>query len=102
MKKVVMTTMLTAATLAVLFMSGCASVARRPSVGWVDNNVRPLKTGVAEQRSCYFFVLPSAIEGDLSITAAMKNGGITKVHHIDFEMESAFPYIYNRTIIYGE
>ena len=42
--------------------------------------------------------------GDCSVTEAMKNGEIKKVHHIDTEIKSIFFGIYERytTVIYGE
>jgi TRL-like protein family len=41
--------------------------------------------------------------GDASITAAMANGGITKIHHVDHETENILG-IWARytTIVYGE
>ena len=41
--------------------------------------------------------------GDASITAAMQNGGITKIHHVDQETENILG-IWARytTIVYGE
>lgn len=41
--------------------------------------------------------------GDASITAAMKNGGITRVHHVDNETMSILGvYAKYTTIVYGE
>jgi hypothetical protein len=42
--------------------------------------------------------------GDGSIDAAIKNGGITKVHHIDHEVSSFLfsLWIQDKTIVYGE
>jgi len=41
--------------------------------------------------------------GDASISAAMKNGGITRIHHVDHETQN-FLGIYAKyvTIVYGE
>ena len=101
--------MLSVATLSVVLMSGCTT--KGPISGWVDNDVKPVKTGMAEHRACVFFYAPAMTIGpiaglpagsDLTIGTAMKNGGITKVHHIDFEVESNFPLIYTRLIVHGE
>ena len=41
--------------------------------------------------------------GDASITAAMKNGGITRVHHVDNETMTILGlYAKYTTIVYGE
>jgi hypothetical protein len=41
--------------------------------------------------------------GDASIAAAMKNGGITKVHHVDNETTNILGiYAKYVTIVYGE
>jgi hypothetical protein len=41
--------------------------------------------------------------GDASISAAMRNGGITQIHHVDHET-SSFLGVYAKyiTIVYGE
>jgi hypothetical protein len=41
--------------------------------------------------------------GDASISAAMRNGGITRIHHVDHETSSFFGF-YSKytTIVYGE
>jgi TRL (tRNA-associated locus)-like protein len=41
--------------------------------------------------------------GDASISAAMKNGGITRIHHVDHETQNFFGfYAKYTTIVYGE
>jgi hypothetical protein len=41
--------------------------------------------------------------GDASISAAMKNGGITRIHHVDHETSNFFGiYSTYTTIVYGE
>lgn len=42
--------------------------------------------------------------GDCSVTEAMKNGEIKKVHHVDTEMKSILLGIYEKytTVVYGE
>lgn len=42
--------------------------------------------------------------GDASIEAAMKNGGITRVHHVDHEVSSFLLglWVGDATIVYGE
>ena len=42
--------------------------------------------------------------GDCSVAAAMKNGGINKIHHVDIEIKSIFFGIHEKytTVVYGE
>ncbi len=42
--------------------------------------------------------------GDASMDAAMKNGGITKVHHVDYEVSSILfgLFLKSTTIVHGE
>lgn len=89
MKKLALLAVLAASTM----MSACAVIptnmsifspiavdAVSPNRAFVNNDVKPLKRGEATQTGIVLF---SA--GDASIEAAMKNGGITKVHHVDYK-----------------
>lgn len=64
----------------------------------VDNGVRPIKRGEATSGSIFLFGT-----GDASISAAMRNGGITRIHHIDYSVMNIM-YLYSeiKTIVYGE
>ncbi len=67
-------------------------------IAGVDNNVGMSKVGEAESTAIIFFA-----QGDCSIKAAMENGGITKVHHVDSESFSVLGlYSVTKTIVYGE
>ena len=58
-----------------------------------------LKVGTAECQS----VLCIVATGDASIEAAMKDGGITKVHHVDWEVKNILGVIGNyKTVVYGQ
>ena len=64
----------------------------------VDNAVSPVKTGEAEAKG-----IIGICTGDASIKAAMDNGGITKVHHVDMEATSVLSiYGVVKTVVYGE
>ena len=92
------------------FVSGCAipytaaaygglvtDQVKGPVAG-VDNSVNPTKQGVAEAKSIVLFAT-----GDASIASAMKNGNITKVHHVDNEVFSVLGlYCRYTTVVYGE
>lgn len=64
----------------------------------VDNSVRPLKRGETTSGGIIMFGT-----GDGSIGTAMLNGGITKVHHVDYSvMNILYLYTEIKTIVYGE
>lgn len=69
-----------------------------PDTGFIDNSVKPVKCGAATASGIICFT-----EGDCSIAAAMKNGGITKVHHIDYKVKNILGIIgETTTLVYGE
>ena len=56
------------------------------------------KTGRADAWGIVFFAT-----GDASISAAMRNGGITRVHHVDHETLNILGWFAKyTTIVYGE
>ena len=69
-----------------------------PDTRFVDNNVKPEKVGEATATGIIFFT-----EGDSSIAAAMKNGGIKKIHHVDYRTRNIFGISASQTTcVYGE
>lgn len=71
---------------------------QRGAVAGVDNSVRPTRTGTAMAKGILIFS-----SGDASIKAAMENGNIKKVHHVDSEqMNILGVYAEHTTIVYGE
>ena len=94
--------------LAVVLFSSCASTS---PVGLAYTNLRlpitagdaPIgphtKIGISESHS----ILSLIAVGDSSITAACANDNITKIHHIDWEVESFFGiWSTYKTVVYGE
>ncbi len=67
-------------------------------VAGVDNDVQASKVGRSRAEGIVMFAT-----GDASITAAMRNGGITRVHHVDSQSLNVMG-IYSRyeTVVYGE
>jgi len=64
----------------------------------VDNAVKQTKAGRATAKGLLGFA-----SGDASIGAAMKNGNISKVHHIDSESTSIFGiWSSYQTVVHGE
>jgi len=93
---------------AVITLSGCVIPAtpvygglftetKGPVTG-VDNSVGQTKVGKAEAQGIIIVGT-----GDASIKAAMENGDITKIHHVDHETFSVLGvYARYTTVVYGE
>lgn len=65
-----------------------------------DATAKPVKTGRASSKA----ILGVVAAGNGGINAAMKNGGITRVHHIDHNIK-LFAYgvfVSDTVIVYGE
>jgi hypothetical protein len=96
------------ASLSLLFTTGCA-MAMSPVTGFVYSDVKaPLavnsdaeatKTGEAKCTS----ILGLVAQGDASIEAAAKAGGIKKIHSVDYKCHSILGfYAEFTTIVHGE
>jgi hypothetical protein len=93
---------------AVLVLASCAIVVS-PAMGTIYTEVKaPLtatqhptysRIGKAECTS----ILGLIAQGDASIEAAAKAGGITKIHHVDYEAKNILG-IYGKftTVVYGD
>ena len=89
-------------------LSGCAT-AVSPVTGSLYTNVRapllvtdssdkPTKVGRATMRS----ILGIYAVGDASVEAAVKNAGITRIHHVDYQTQSILGMMADFTVIvYG-
>lgn len=89
-------------------LGGCATAAS-PVNGLLYTNVsgpvavgdtqdKPTKVGRATTRSLFGVYAV----GDASISAAAKNGGITKIHHVDHETQTILGVIADyTTVVYG-
>ena len=99
----------TAALLAaVMLFSGCAGV-MTPAVGFLYSDVKgpagvTSNTGYAKVGTSFCVsILGWVATGDASIKAAMENGGISKIHHVDYKCESILGiYAKLTVIVYGE
>ena len=64
----------------------------------IDNSVKCAKSGKAMSKSIVIFTT-----GDSSLKAAMDEGVITKVNHVDYEVKNIFNlYSEATTIVWGE
>ena len=71
---------------------------QRPDMSFVDNDVKPARMGTATASGIILFT-----EGDASLKAAMNNGNITKVHHVDYKVKNIFGIVGSTsTIVWGE
>ena len=104
MKKIVMLV----AAMAIVVLSGCATAVPRGLISsnmtlpiQATGNMKGTKVGIAKCQSIMGFVA----SGDASIEAAMRKGGITKVSHVDWKVESEIPLgiktVYTTTV-YGD
>ena len=102
-----------------VFVSGCAIKGPMPPAGSLFTNVKApesastlaLRTGNMDKvgtskrgaaSATGFLGLIAA--GDASIQAAMEDGGITQVHHVDYETTLVLWGLFHQlnTIVYGE
>ena len=98
----------TSVLLLATFLTGCAvSVAPVSGIWFTDvkgpadatSNSGYSKVGTAYCAS----ILGLVATGDASIKAAMENGGITRIHHVDYDTKSYFGiYAKFTVIVYGE
>ncbi len=88
------------------FISGCTV---GPVPGWVYTNTKyplmatgsnkePTRVGRATARSIFMAIST----GDASIQTAAQNGGITEIHHIDYEAQNVLGIVTDyTTVVYG-
>ena len=97
-------------TVATLILSGCAYNSPVPGILYTGttfpsgDKVRlDSETAGKQGKSSCYSVLALVAFGDCSIKSAMKDGGITKIHHVDSK-STQFLFIMYRydTIVYGE
>ena len=97
------------ALLCLALLAGCAAYAVSPVTGFVYSEVKG--PGSATSNSGYSKVGTATAEsflgfvamGDASISAAMEDGGITKIHHVDYESKNILGiYATFTVIVYGE
>ena len=95
---------------AALILSGCAYNSPVPGVFFTGttfpsgDKVKLDSETVSKQgkSSCYS-VFALVAFGDCSINSAMKDGGITKIHHVDSKSSNFLFFMYRYdTIVYGE
>jgi hypothetical protein len=98
---------LTLAVTAAAVLSGCA-IGHAPVVAPITVSQQgPVSAGPAAGSSrigrATAIGIVAASWGDASISAAMRNGGITRIHHVDHETTNLFGvYARYTTIVYGE
>jgi hypothetical protein len=112
MKRLVVTTVL--AALCVTMMTGCGALVACGSGGLLYQDTRvPLSdasyrgpsaaTAAKKGEASYTSILGIIATGDASLKAAMENGGITKVHHVDQQVTNILGVLATyKVIVYGE
>jgi hypothetical protein len=107
MNKFGKTKLVLAGTLVGLSLTGCVMSAT-PLAGSIytdtkwDGQVNPGTPGDKVGTACQDGLLGFTLSGDASITAAMKNGGITKISYVDHSSNNVL-YLYAKycTIVHG-
>ena len=96
------------APISAALLSGCAAVAHGPVTAPITIDMKgPVSGGMAATSpkmgtSEAWGILVFAT-GDASISAAMRNGGITRIHHVDNDTVNILGiYAKYTTIVYGE
>lgn len=92
----------------IVLLMGCAAGPGVVSGVWYSNQSGPViatgehapsKVGVSKAES----ILGLVGQGDASISAAMENGGITKIHHVDFHTKSILGIVAtSKIMVYGQ
>lgn len=107
MRKVL--TVLMVISFTTLVLTGCAGVRSPVSNGFLFTAVQgPVAATMADTysksgKSSCVAVLGFVSTGDASIEAAMQNGGITKIHHVDHKSMTVLGLFAKfTTIVYGE
>jgi hypothetical protein len=88
-----------------LLISGCGALYTNvktpmPTLEMQVNADNQAKVGTASA-TAYLWVV---VVGDCSVASAMKDGGITKIHHVDTEINTILGGLYGKftTVVYGE
>ncbi len=95
------------AAMLIAFLSGCATSI--PTGAIMTNLKLPVATTDASgqaskvgEASCTS-IMAMVAKGDCSIETAKKNGGITQVHHIDWEVDNLLGiWATYKVVVYGE
>lgn len=92
-----------------LFLTSCLAFVMTPALGIIHTDVK--SPGLATSSGSYSKVGTASCSsiiglfatGDASIETAAKNGGITKIHHIDVHSKNILGIIATYTVyVYGE
>jgi uncharacterized protein YceK len=99
------------ASVVIVFMSGCAAISplqggtNGPLFSQTDAAVAVGTAGGSEKvGTSESTEIIGIATGDSSISKAMQNGGITKIHHVDCKVFNVFFGVYAKytTVVYGE
>ncbi|MBN2179225.1 MAG: TRL-like family protein [Deltaproteobacteria bacterium] len=89
----------------IFLVSGCGSLYTNvktpmPTLEMQVNADDQAKVGTASA-TAYLWVV---VVGDCSVASAMKQGGITKIHHVDTDINTILGGLYGKftTVVYGE
>lgn len=90
-------------------VAGCLSAPFQPPSGLISVTTAPLSTegnwdvGSKKGEASSFSVLGLYASGDCSIATAARNGGLTKIGHVDYKYDNVIGIWQKATVIvYGE
>jgi hypothetical protein len=96
-------------SLSLPLIAGCAAYAVAPVTGFVYTDVKGPMTATSNPggekvgTAICTSILGLVAQGDASIETAARNGGITKIHHVDYHSTSILGiYATFTTTVYGE
>jgi hypothetical protein len=89
----------------IFLVSGCGALYTNvktpmPTLEMQVNADNQAKVGTASA-TAYLWVI---VVGDCSVASAMKDGGITRIHHVDTDINTILGGLYGKftTVVYGE
>lgn len=91
--------------LGLILSTGCAAIYNDIKAPMPELSVNTSAAGMTKvgRSECTSYVWVVAL-GDCSVAAAMKSGGVSRVHHVDSEVFAVVFGVYRKitTVVYGE
>ncbi|MDD5081073.1 MAG: TRL-like family protein [Candidatus Omnitrophota bacterium] len=78
--------------------TGCLYTEVTAPISVASTDVSYTKVGVSKSTSIFGLVAT----GDASLKAAMDNGGIKKIKHVEYSVKNILGFGENKTIVYGD
>lgn len=91
------------AAIAATCLSGCLINVRGPALA-TPTKMDATRMDLKGEATCYGILWTGISWGDCSVDAAMKNGNLNKVHHVDSQFTNILFGVYGHytTVVHGE